>query len=268
MDQYLAERVDYFNRIWQLRYFWFSLVLSDLRNRYKRSFLGVGWSLVRPLSMTLVFCLVFGKLFNLSITEYAPFLLVGMTLWQFITESLTGGCQTFTSAGAYIRQQQVPLAIFPLRTVLGISFHTLIALSLALLFILFFKGIDNPLALVSLAPGLILLFLFGLFLSIISGLFYAHFPDTQHLLEIGLQILFYLTPVIYRTESLSGRDRLVQFLEMNPLTSLLAIFRSPLVDGAFPAGHHWQVALLLVGCTGVLALMALRKLERTLVFWI
>src|SRR5262245_38444229 len=120
----VANRFTYFQRIWQLRYFWFSLVRNDLRNRYRRSFLGIGWSLVRPLSITAVFCVVFGKLFHVPVAEYAPFLLVGITIWQFLSESMIQGCQSFLNAAAYIRQQPVPLAIFPLRTVLGSAFHT------------------------------------------------------------------------------------------------------------------------------------------------
>jgi lipopolysaccharide transport system permease protein len=265
---FLAKRLAYLNRIWQLRYFWFFLVSNDLRNRYRRSFLGIGWSLVRPLGMTVVFCVVFAKLFNLSMVDYAPFLLVGMTIWQFFTESLTGGCQSFLAGSAYIKQQQVPLAIFPLRTVLGTGFHTLVALAMALAFVLLFKGFTNPLTLLALVPAFVLLLLLGWFLAILSGTLHSHFPDTQHLLEISLQILFYLTPVLYRAETMAHRGRLLWFLEINPLTALLALFRSPILDGEWPAPHHLQISLLLVGVAGLLAMTALKKLERTLVFWI
>src|SRR5215207_8630831 len=92
----------YMKAMWQLRFFLMALVGSDLRARYKRSFLGIGWSLVRPLSMTLVFCLVFCRLFNMNATEYAPFVLCGLTIWQFLMESITGGCACFTGGAGYI----------------------------------------------------------------------------------------------------------------------------------------------------------------------
>ena len=120
---------DYVHRIWRLRYFWFSLVRNDLNQRYSRSFLGIGWSMVRPLAMTAVFCVVFARLFQISLLEYAPFIFLGLTLWQFLVETIVGGCDCFSRAAPYIRQQRIPLAIFPLRTVLGTGFHALVALA-------------------------------------------------------------------------------------------------------------------------------------------
>src|SRR5476651_1570419 len=128
MDRLVARKADYLIRIWELRYFWCSLVRNDLDNRYKRSFLGIGWSLIRPLAMTAIFCMVFGNLFDLAIEDYAPHLLIGMTIWQFFSESLLQGCNSFVRGATYIRQQRIPLAIFPLRTVLGAGLHFLIAL--------------------------------------------------------------------------------------------------------------------------------------------
>ncbi len=145
MDGFVAARASYLLRIWELRYFWFSLVRNDLDNRYKKSFFGIGWSLLKPIAMTAIFCVVFGKLFGVPIADYAPHLLVGMLSWQFIVESLQMGCASFALGSAYIRQQHVPLAIFPLRTVLGAGFHALVALALGLAVTLFFKGHLDPL---------------------------------------------------------------------------------------------------------------------------
>src|SRR5205807_5217251 len=108
-------QLDYFQLIWALRYFWFSLVANDVRSRYRRSLLGVGWSLLRPLGMTAVFCCVFGTLLHRPIREYAPYILLGMATWQYLHEAVMLGCRSFLSGAAYIRQQQVPNAIFPLR---------------------------------------------------------------------------------------------------------------------------------------------------------
>lgn len=261
-------RFPYLARIWNLRYFWFSLVANDLSHRYKRSFLGVGWSLVRPLAMTFLFCLVFGQLFQLDPAEYAPHLLIGMTIWQFFTECLVQGCQSFSNGSAYIRQQPVPLAIFPLRTVLGATFHTLIALTLAILLTLFFRGSLHVAAMLSLIPAIVLLFALGWSLAILGGILQTHFPDTQHILDIGLQFLFYLTPIIYKAEAIESRTQFGWLVRWNPMTSLLALFRTPIMDGAAPAWQDIGVGLGLLAIASVLAIAMLKKLERNLVFWI
>jgi ABC-type polysaccharide/polyol phosphate export permease len=261
-------RFDYLSRIWLLRHFWFSLVVNDLSHRYKHSFLGVGWSLVRPLAMTFLFCLVFGQLFQLEPGEYAPHLLIGMTIWQFFLESLLQGSESFVNASAYIRQQPVPLAIFPLRTVMGSAFHTLIALSLALGITLYFKGSLQAAALLWLIPAMVLLFFLTWSLAILSGIMNTHFPDTRHVLEIGLQFLFYLTPIVYKSESLQGRTHLAWLIDCNPMTSILALFRTPIMEGVAPSMHHVSISVGVLAVAGVLAIALLRKLERNLVFWI
>jgi lipopolysaccharide transport system permease protein len=268
MEGSTTKHLDYLASVWKLRYFWFSMVKKDLDQRYKKSFFGIGWSLLRPLSMTFIFCVVFGKLFNYPLEEYAPYLLVGMMTWQFITESILQGCYSFSLGSAYIRQQQIPLAIFPLRSVLGSGFHFLVALCVALAVSFYFKGSLNLLALLNLIPAIVLLSLLGWSLAVVSGVLYTHFPDTNHMLEIGLQILFYVTPIMYRTESIAGRQRLTALVELNPFTSLLELMRTPILEGTAPAMHHILISLLILVIVGSTALLLLRKLERTLVFWI
>jgi ABC-type polysaccharide/polyol phosphate export permease len=269
MDGFSSAKLSYFWRIWELRYFWFSLVRNDLDNRYKRSFFGIGWSLLKPLAMTTVLCVVFGKLLNVAVEEYAPYLLLGTTTWQFFTESLLMGCNSLSLGSAYIRQQQVPLAIFPLRTVLAAGFHFLVALSVGIIVALYFKGGVNPLALLSLIPALVVLFLLGWALAIISGVVYTHFPDTNQLLEISLQVLFYMTPILIPPKEIIGRGgRLALLVEWNPFTSILALIRTPILEGTLPQLDNIVISLSFLAVVGGLAIVLLRKLERTLVFWI
>ncbi|HEV3003052.1 MAG TPA: hypothetical protein VGX78_01260, partial [Pirellulales bacterium] len=77
--------------VWKCRYFWMSLVRMDLRTRYRRSILGLGWSLLNPIAMTAVLCIVFHNLFQMEIKEFGPYLLAGLTLWGFLHSSITQG---------------------------------------------------------------------------------------------------------------------------------------------------------------------------------
>jgi lipopolysaccharide transport system permease protein len=260
--------LDYLRRIWKYRYFWSALALNDIRNRYRRSFLGIGWSLIRPLGMTLVFWLVFGKIFNLEAGDYIPYLFLGLAAWQFLTEAMLGGCSTFQQGATYIKQVPMPLAIFPLRTVLSSGFHALIAFGLAVAFAACYKGLPHPLALLGVLPGVVVLFFLGWFLAILCGMVHVHFPDTRHLLEIGLQILFYLTPIMYLPQSIGARTRLVWVTEMNPFTWVLAILRAPVLNGTFPDGRYLALSVAFLTLIGLLAAFCLKKLERTLVFWV
>src|SRR5438046_2645315 len=95
---------EYLVSIWKCRYFWASLVKMDLRTRYRRSVLGMGWSLLHPIAMTAVLCLAFHRILHVHIRTYAPFLLTGLACWNFITTVALQGCDCLFHGERYIRQ--------------------------------------------------------------------------------------------------------------------------------------------------------------------
>jgi lipopolysaccharide transport system permease protein len=259
---------DYLRRIWMLRHFWFSLVANDIRSRYRRSILGVGWSLLRPLGLTAIFCVVFGTIFNRDIKTYAPYVLVSMTLWQFLLESLVSGCHCFAHGSAYIRQQKIPHAIFPLRTILGAGFHFLVAYGLGIGITAYLQGVPSVVHLTFLPIAILILLVLTWSLAIIAGVAQTYFPDTSHLLEIGMQILFYLTPIMYYVNDFPSRGRLSAVFEWNPIHSVFELFRKPLLSGELPTLFSLGMSLAFAGVAAAIACFLLRRLERTLVFWL
>ncbi len=253
--------------IWRCRFFWMSLVQMDLRTRYRRSILGMGWSLLHPIAMTIVLCVVFHTVFHQPIREYAPFLLAGLALWNFITSSALQGCQCFFQGESYIRQYPAPVAIYPLRTALGGAIHFLLALGVTLGLAWYFKGFGNVPSLVTLPFTVLLLFFFTWGLAVLAGFANVHFQDTQHLTEVLFQILFYATPIMYKADQLRGSifARLVQY---NPLVAILDIVRVPVVDGQFPSLHTYTIAFSTVLVTVVAASITLSRLQRRLIFYL
>ena len=263
-----SQAMAYFYRLFELRFFLFSLVRNDLNVRYRRSFLGIAWSLARPIGMTTVLCIVFRTIFQLELKDFAPFLFIGVAVWQFVVESMLSGCQSFMVGASYIRQQPIPLALFPLRTVLVAGFHTGIALMVGIAVTWYFLGLPSLLMLASLVPVLLVVFLIGLSFAIVCGAIHTHFPDTQHLLEIVMQAMFYLTPVMYRPDTFKSNGLLSTIMAYNPFSSILEMIRCPLLNGTFPALKLWEVALTFLAVMGTLSWLILRKFQRELVFWV
>jgi len=259
----------YLTSIWRLRHFWMALVRVDLRRRYRGTVIGIGWSLLQPIAMTVVLCVVFSQLFNRSIHDYAPFLLSGLTFWAFILAVVMQGCQSFFQGESYIRQHPAPLAIYPLRTTLGAGFHFLLGFGIAMAFVWCVKGFGNLPALVSLVPTFVLLFVIGWSLAICMGVANVMFQDSQHLIGIVMQMLFYLTPIMYDPEMLLEKSsRLAQLFKYNPFAMLLELIRKPLLDGQLPS--LWAVGVgslfgLLAACA---AMLALRCFEKRMIFYL
>lgn len=259
--------VGYLSGIWRLRYFWMALVRNDLRNRYRRSVIGIGWSLLQPIAMTIVLCVVFSRLVKEPIRTYAPFVLCGLTFWGFLTAVVMQGCQSFFQAESYIRQHPAPLAIYPLRITLGAGFHFLIGLTIPMAFVWYVNGFGNLPALLSLVPTLVLLFVIGWSLAVCMGVVNVMFQDAQHLIEVFMQIMFYTTPILYRPETL-GFGRLARLVGLHPLGALLELIRKPLLEGQFPS--LWAVGVsALMGLAAVSAAsLALRCFEKRMIFYL
>ncbi len=266
--------VAYLSAIWRCRYFWLSLVKMDLRSRYRGSALGIGWSLLQPICMTIIICVAFGRLFNIPMREFAPFLMAGLTFWNFLSTVTVGGCQSFFTGESYIRQYPAPMAIYPLRTMLGAAFHFALGFGLVIILGGFMRAYDsgdiwqaytNPLSLLTLVPSILLVLAFGWSLAIIFAVINVRFRDTHHLTEIVLQMMFYLTPVMILPEFLMRRGVGV-VLYVNPLVPFLDLLRNPVVYSEAPSLMMYLIASAIVLVTSSAAALALRSQERQVIF--
>ena len=257
----------YLSRVWRLRYFWMALVRIDLRNRYRRSIVGVGWSLLHPIAMTIVLCVVFSQLFKADVRTYAPFLLSGLTFWGFMVGVVTQGCQCFFQGESYIRQHPAPLAIYPLRTTLGAGIHFLLGLGIAMVFVWCVRGFGNLPALLSLIPTLLLLFVVGWSLAVCMGVANVMFQDSQHLIDVAMQIMFYVTPIMYPAELLRARH-LDWFVRLNPFAVLLELIRQPLLEGQLPSLETVGLGALTGLVAAGAASLALMRFEKRMIFYL
>lgn len=257
----------YLQSVWKCRYFWMSLVRLDLRTRYRGSVLGMGWSLLQPICFTTVICVVFATVFQVEIQQFGPYLMCGLSLWNFIVHSTLQGAMCFRLGEPYIRQHPAPLAIYPLRTMLGGAFHLMLSLLAAIGLTVILQGLPDLWTLLSFLPSLGLLLLLGWSLAVLSGVLAVFFPDTRHLSEVGLQILFYATPIMYPREVLaqSGFGKILQY---NPLSSLLAGVRDPIVYGHLPTGNQLLAAFLVTAAMFLASACTLARLEKRVIFYL
>lgn len=253
--------------VWKARYFWGSLVQLDFRNRYRRSLLGVGWSMLNPLAMTFVFCIAFGTVMGMADWRtYAPRLLAALAVWNFIKDSLVVGCDAFVRGEAYIRQAPLPFSIYPLRVVLGTFIHFVISLTLAVLTVAVLKeSPDVFYRLPQLVPGVLLLVVFCWSVATIVAFAGAYFHDTKHLIEILTQLLFFMTPIMY-VPALVVEKIGPWLIELNPVAHFLMLISYPLADGtAVPPGLYGTAAGVTAALFG-LACCTMAWLQKRLIF--
>lgn len=261
----------YLRNVWGCRYFWLSLVGIDLRTRYRGSALGIGWSLLNPICMTIIFCVVFSTIWKENVVDFAPYVMAGLTLWQFISTTIIQGCECFFAGEGYIRQHPAPMAIYPLRTVLGAAFHFLMGYLLVIAISMIFHGplyIGLP-GLLSLLPAFALLLVFGWSLAVLFAIATVRFRDLRHLSEVGLQAMFYLTPIIYgaeQVEELISRRTVGWVFILNPFVPFLDMLRSPVCDGRAATPATFLAASIITLVCLVAAVVVLRAEEREIIF--
>jgi ABC-type polysaccharide/polyol phosphate export permease len=219
-----------------------NLVIRDLKVRYKNSFLGVLWSLLNPLGMTLVFTIVFRIMLRSNTPNYGVFFMCGYLPWSFHMASLLGGTNSIVANAHLIKKVYFPREALPLAEVLSqlVNFF----LGLLILFAMIFVTGSRLTPAVFLLPLIIflqLLFTLGLaFFLAAANVFYR---DVQHILQIVMQAWFFMTPVFYPITTLPESREILGMTvniqlwmrRLNPMASLIATYRDVLYRGA-PTG--------------------------------
>jgi ABC-type polysaccharide/polyol phosphate export permease len=210
---------------------------------------------------------MFHHILKVKIEEYAPFLMGGLACWTYILTSTLQGCQCLFLGESYIRQYPAPVAIYPLRTALGGAVHFLLALVVVIAMTWYFKGLVNIAALIHLVPAIGLLLILGWSLALLAGFATVFFQDTQHLSEVGFQLLFYATPIIYSEETLA-ENHMGWLLQYNPLVTFLRLFRDPILRAQAPSVETYVTAAVMVLVVALSAIWTLVRWQRRLIFYL
>lgn len=238
---------------------------QDVRQRYRRSTLGPLWLTISMGVMIATIGIVFGTLFKSPMTEFLPSLASGIILWTFISTVVNEGCTSFVSSDAIIKQLPIPLFVHVLRMVWRnaiILGHNLVILPVV--FLAVGKAVE-PVVFLSI-PGFALLTLNLLWVALILGAVCARYRDMAQIVGSVLQVVFYLTPIMWLPRSLPA-EASVYLLDGNPFYHLLEIVRAPLL-GQWPSATNWTVSAALAVAGWALALFIYGRYRRRIVYWL
>lgn len=207
------------------------MVVRDMKLRYKRSVLGIVWSLLNPLVQMLVFMFLSRGVLSLNIPNYPLFVFTGVLVWNWFQPALLQAASAITDNRDLIRRPGFPTAILPVITVTTHLIHFLLALPVLLSFLLISGGRLTS-AILMLPLVILVQFLLTLSLGYLVATIHVTFRDTQHILGVSLMLLFYLTPVFYDASALPLRYQ--AFYHLNPLFHLITAYRAILIYGEMP----------------------------------
>lgn len=248
--------------LWRHRDVLAMLARTDFQVRYKRATLGVLWAVVVPLVQAAVLAAVFSRVLRLaSSQDYAVFVLSGVLPWTYFATSATAGATAVVDGAEITEKVWFPRAMLPIVPALANFAGFAVALVLMVAIMPIF-GVVPDQNLLWLVPACGLLVAFTAAFSLVAAALHVYFRDVRYLVQAGLLVWFYATPVIYPLRLARG---LKPLLEANPMTGILGLFRAA-TSGAEP---HWlldaAIALAWTLALLVIAVEVYRRRDRVLV---
>jgi lipopolysaccharide transport system permease protein len=238
------ETLTYKQNLIYLRDLIFELTVRDIKIRYKRSILGIVWSLLNSLAHIRVFRFIFGSVLALNVPNYTAFLFIGVLVWVWFRSGLTQATTSITGNRELVARPGFPTTVLPVITVMTSLVDFLLAFPILIVFLLS-GGSPLTTALLALPVVMVVQFAFTLGLAYLLATIQVTFRDMSHLLNVILGLGFYLTPVFYDVSAVPDQYQFIY--KFNPLVYLLAAYRTILLDGRPPEPAPLLAITILAG---------------------
>lgn|SRR5487761_493581 len=236
---------------------------DDIRQQYRRTFLGPIWLTFGTIAWIFGMTLVLAALFNQPVAKFLPYTTIGMFVWTFLALALTDGCNVFVAASPLINSMRLPLLFHVLRALLRYVFlyaHYLLVCLVLLVALGHPPGLLGLLAI----PGILIQIAIAFGLILVMGLTNARYRDLTPITLVFCQLMPILTPIAWQRDMLKKYAWLADY---NPFYHLIEIVRAPLL-GQVPAALSYEVSLVMMATVVGLGLWRYLKVRYRLIFWV
>lgn len=242
---------------------WHALAMFDIRSKYRLSTLGSWWITMTTGALALTIGVMYGQFFGQDVRGYLPYFVASFVTWSYIAVVLGEASQTLVSAGHLVKSASIPIVFHVMRMVhrnLIIFAHNAVILAAVWLFVRWSVGPEGFLSLL----GIALLYLFLAGLSVIISVVCVRYRDVPPLIQVVIQFLFFVTPVIWIPEQLQFGQLL---LALNPISYLLVLVRDPIL-GRPVAPATWAVAVVLTAMSIAAAALIYARYRNRIAYWV
>lgn len=249
---------------------WLQLGFQDIKQRYRRSTLGPLWITIATGVMALALGLLYSMLFQLPLADFLPHVTVGLIMWGFISGCIKDGSEIFIDNEGLIKQLPSALSVHVYRLVWRQALFLAHNLVIWVILMLIFPrdlGWEVLLAL----PAMAILILNGVWVAMFFGIVATRYRDVAPLLEAMVQLLFYVTPIVWTTQTLKEQGGEIAqralLAEINPLFHYMEIIRAPMI-GQPLAAYHWWIVLACTAVGLILAMLAMKQWRFRVSYWV
>ena len=208
------------------------LIARDIKTKYRKSVLGVLWTLLNPLFMMIILSVVFSNLFKFDVEYFPVYLLSGQLIFNFYSEATTASMSAIMDNGPLLKKIYVPKYLFVLSRVFSSTINLLASFT-ALILVMLAMRVELHYTVLLVPIPLIFIVLFSLGVGLILSAITVKFRDIMHLYSVFVTALMYLTPVIYPMSILPAW--LTPIVKLNPITNILQMFRNVMIYNSLPS---------------------------------
>jgi ABC-2 type transport system permease protein len=250
------------------RELWLHLGWQDIKQRYRRSVLGPFWITIATGTMAVALGGLYSKLFHLELSKHLPYVTLGLIIWNLINAAILEGADVFVANEGLIKQLPTPLSVHVYRLVwrqvILFGHNIVIFIVIAIIFPQPWKWTD-----LTFIPALALIVLNCVWVALCFGILATRYRDISPLLFSLVQLLFYMTPIIWNDETLrqQGAGGWAKVIELNPLLHYVDILRAPLI-GADQELRHWIVVIVLTIVGWIVTAFAMRQYRARVPYWV
>ena len=236
-------------RLNECRFLFEELVKRDFKQKYKRTLLGMGWSVLNPLLTLLVMLLVFTRFFGRNMEHYTTYLFAGNLMFSYFKESTNGGMQSLMSNANIFTKINVPKYLF----LFSKNVSAVLNFGLTLVVFFVFVALDhvpfNPSMFAIIYP-IITLTMLNVGIGMILSALYVFFRDTQYLYDVFTLLLMYMSAIFYNADAFTGWVQRIFLL--NPVYCNIKYLRVVVLEGHLPS-PAFHVLLFLYGCIALVS---------------
>ena len=240
------------------------LVIKDIKIRYRKSILGVFWTLLNPLLMMIVLSVVFSNLFKFDVDNYPVYILTGQLVFTFFSESTSNAMSSILLNAPLIKKIYVPKYMFTFSSILSSMINVMASYAALIVVMLFMRMELHYTIFLSFIP-VVALSIFATGIGLILAAVVVKFRDIMHFYSVFLTALMYLIPVIYPMKILEGKDWIYSIVKYNPLTMMLEMFRNFVMDGTIPGWEMFAITFGVAILVLILGLWVFRKRQDTFI---
>lgn len=248
-------------RRWRL---WISLGWLDVKQRYRRAVLGPFWITISMAVLVLTLGTVYAGIFRQDVHSFLPYLAGGFIVWNFCTATINESTTAFIQADGLIKQGGIPISLHIFRTIFRNFIINAHNLSVMVLLYVWHPALLNW-HLLLIVPGLALMLVNFAWISFIIAVLCTRFRDLPPIIQNILQILFFVTPVMYRPASLPARLSFV--VDLNPFFYLIEAVRAPMLGQAAPP-YTYPVLIAFAIAGSSLAFWFLIRTRARIAYWL